>query len=156
MASNQTNRFGQDRGPTYDNDDSYYHRNYNISGVELEHDDWRHGFESINNDLPPRDINDRVRGIRGTMRDHYGKGPKNWHRTDEKILEDVCETLYQSYFIDASNIEVEVKEGQVRLFGSVNSRDEKREAERSIEFIPGVVDVLNEIHIFQSQMKADI
>lgn len=77
----------------------------------------------------------------------YGKGPKNWTRSDELVREDVCEALYESYDVDASDIEVEVKEGLVTLKGSVNSRFAKKEAELCIEYLRGVVDVINELKI---------
>lgn len=159
------NRYGQDRGPTYENDDAYYHRNYTISGVELEHDDWKHGFDSVKGEKfknsswsldrehRTHDLNDRIRGIRGTKRDHYGKGPKNWKRNDDRIREDVCEALYQDYFVDASEIEVDAKDGCVSLTGRVETREEKREAERCIEWIPGIIDIINEIRVTRPEVR---
>ena len=78
---------------------------------------------------------------------HFGKGPKNWKRSDELIREDVCEALYESYDVDATDIEVKVEEGLVTLSGSVNSRFAKKEAELCIEYLRGVVDIKNELKI---------
>lgn len=74
---------------------------------------------------------------------HFGKGPKGWKRSDERIKEEVCEALYHSRDVDASNIEVEVKDGCVYLKGEVDSRDTKRLAEDTVENVAGVRDVQN-------------
>lgn len=75
--------------------------------------------------------------------DHSGRGPKGYRRLDENIYEDVCHTLSLSPDVDASDIEVEVKEGCVYLRGTVPARAIKRMAELEIENISGVQDVQN-------------
>lgn len=75
-----------------------------------------------------------------------GKGPKNYKRSDERIREDVCEALIAHPEIDASDMEVEVKEGVVFLTGSVESRLVKRMAEDLVETISGVTDIRNELY----------
>jgi hypothetical protein len=75
--------------------------------------------------------------------DHSGRGPKGYRRLDENIYEDVCHTLSLSPDVDASDIEVEVKEGCVYLRGTVPARAIKRKAELEIENISGVQDVQN-------------
>src|SRR5690606_11395561 len=42
-----------------------------------------------------------------------GRGPKGWQRSDERIREDVCERMANDPQLDASNIEVDVKNGEV-------------------------------------------
>jgi osmotically-inducible protein OsmY len=74
---------------------------------------------------------------------HAGKGPKGYKRADNKIFDDVCEMLTLNPVVDASEIEVKVKDGCVFLKGKVESREVKRMAELSIENISGVVDVQN-------------
>ena len=81
---------------------------------------------------------------RGT---HAGKGPKGYHRSDERIHDDASDALYRCYEVDATEIEVDVKEGIVSLKGSVESRLSKKIAEMTIENLPGVLDVLNELSI---------
>lgn len=103
-----------------------------------------YGDEYPKEDL--RNINDRVRGIRGTSRgEHFGKGPKNWQRADGRICDDACEALYHNHHLDATNIDVDVKNGELYLRGRVNSRREKKDAEETVEFISGVRDVFNEL-----------
>jgi osmotically-inducible protein OsmY len=74
---------------------------------------------------------------------HRGKGPKGYKRADDSIFHDVCDTLSLSPDVDATNIEVSVKEGVVYLNGSVRDRNSKRMAELEIENISGVQDVQN-------------
>lgn len=74
---------------------------------------------------------------------HRGKGPKGYRRSDESIREDVCEALYRSHEVDASGIDVDVKDSCVYLRGEVEDRQMKREAETAVEHVSGVEDVQN-------------
>jgi osmotically-inducible protein OsmY len=78
---------------------------------------------------------------------HRGKGPRGYRRSDERIREDVCDCLTDDPLIDASNIEVIVKECEVTLSGSVTSREDKRRTEDLIESISGVKDVNNNLRV---------
>ena len=78
---------------------------------------------------------------------HAGKGPKNYRRSDERIFEEVCERLMRSGDVDASDVEVNVESGEVRLSGSVESRRTKRIAEDILEGIAGVSDIRNELKV---------
>lgn len=77
--------------------------------------------------------------------DYRGLGPKGFSLDDNRVREDVCEILARDSDIDASDIEVEVKEGCVFLSGRVDSRQTKRLAELTIENLPGVQDVINRL-----------
>ncbi|MCU1234759.1 MAG: transport-associated protein [Candidatus Solibacter sp.] len=76
---------------------------------------------------------------------HTGKGPKGYSRSDDRIREDVCECLTRHGHVDATEIEVRVKDGEVTLTGMVNRREEKRIAEDAVENVPGVRDVHNQL-----------
>jgi hypothetical protein len=76
----------------------------------------------------------------------YGRGPKGYQRSDNRILEDVCDRLTYSD-VDAENIEVSVANGEVTLGGHVNDRWDKRRAEDIAEGISGVRDVHNNIRV---------
>lgn len=78
---------------------------------------------------------------------HSGKGPKGWRRSDESIKEEACEALADDSYIDASEIEVHVKDGVIHLKGEVDERKVKRRAESCIENLSGVQDVINELRI---------
>ena len=79
--------------------------------------------------------------------DFRGKGPKGFVYSDEKIRDTVCEVLARDSRIDATEVEVEVKEGLVFLQGSVDSRQTKRLAEMMIEDLHGVKDVINQLKL---------
>lgn len=83
----------------------------------------------------------------------FGKGPKGFKRSDERIREEVSEALFRDNSVDASEIEVTVKEGEVTLSGTVDSRTMKRLAEDCAEAVTGVSDVRNEIRV-QSQSSS--
>lgn len=78
---------------------------------------------------------------------HAGKGPKGYRRSDERILDDACETLERHPAIDASEITVSCEGGEILLRGTVESRETKRLAEQAVEDIPGVRDVRNELRV---------
>ena len=87
------------------------------------------------------------------MGDYYsgpsfrGRGPKNSRRSDERIREDVCERLTYDERVDATDIEVDVHEGVVRLSGTVDDRYAKRVAEDIADSVRGAQDVENQIRI---------
>ncbi len=78
---------------------------------------------------------------------YYGYGPRGYHRSDERINDDVCERLTQHGGIDASNMNVDVNDGEVTLMGQVPDRRMKRMAESVAESVSGVWDVRNELRV---------
>jgi hypothetical protein len=92
-------------------------------------------------------------GENGERGRHTGRGPKGYKRSDDRIKEDVCERLTQDPHVDASEIEVQVKEGEVTLTGSVENRDQKRRAEDVIENLSGVREVNNQLRVHSGQMQ---
>lgn len=93
---------------------------------------------------------------REESRGFFGKGPKGWKRSDERIKEEVSEALYRDYHVDASEIEIEVKEGVVTLSGTVENREAKRSAEECIENLSGVQDVHNRIRIVDNSNVSNL
>jgi len=81
--------------------------------------------------------------------DFVGLGPKGYKRSDDRIYEEVCESLMKSRSVDASNIGVKVEEGIVILNGKVPTRKMKKMAESVIDSLPGVQDVRNELIIIK-------
>ena len=86
----------------------------------------------------------RGRGYPGT---HSGKGPKGYKRPDDRIHDEVCEALTRHPYIDATEIEIKVKNGDVTLTGMVYERRQKHMAEDAAESVSGVKDVKNEIKV---------
>ena len=78
---------------------------------------------------------------------HIGKGPKGYKRSDERIRELINDKLTDDWQIDASDIEVEVQNGEVILTGYVNDRIQKRKAEDLAERISGVTHIENRIRV---------
>jgi osmotically-inducible protein OsmY len=83
-------------------------------------------------------------------RNYRGKGPRSYRRSDERILEDLNEQLYEDPFLDASDIETSVSSGEVVLSGSVQHRNAKRRAEDIAERISGVTHVENRLRIIRA------
>lgn len=76
---------------------------------------------------------------------HRGRGPKGYRRSDERILEDVCDRLTEDRELDAAGIEVRVEGGEVTLSGTVESRADRRRAEDLAESVSGVTHVTNNL-----------
>jgi len=84
---------------------------------------------------------------RRRVRDHRGKGPANYKRSNERLLEDACERLTHSSHVDASQINVTAKDNEITLDGTVQDRREKRGAEDCVHDISGVKHVQNNLRI---------
>lgn len=168
QASRNTPQRGQDRidrardyNVRHRGDDG---RDYNARGFDYdvqESDDrnsfWNDNFNSERErgmrNRPHRNDSFATNDFRNTENrgGFFGKGPKGWKRSDERVKEEVSEALYRDYNVDASDIEVDVKDGVVTLSGTVDSRQAKRAAEECIENLSGVVDVHNRIRIQDNQ-----
>ena len=92
---------------------------------------------------------------RNRRRRHYGRGPRNYRRSDARILEDVSDRLMVCDEVDASDIEVQVDQGKVTLTGTVESRREKRRAEMVSDWVPGVIDVDNRLRLGRAIQSTD-
>jgi hypothetical protein len=79
-----------------------------------------------------------------------GMGPQNGQRPDQRIEEDVCDRLTTHGHLDARHISVNVKDGEVTLTGTVDSRQEKRTADAIADSVSGVKDVHNQLKVQQS------
>ena len=76
-----------------------------------------------------------------------GRGPKGYKRSDERIREEVSEELYRHPDVDATEVEVQVQNGEVTLTGKVEDRQQKRLAEDIAERCSGVHDVHNQLKV---------
>ena len=127
-------------------------------GNDWERGDRYRGMRDMRGDM--RDMRDddhpslwdRVKGA-FTGGSYSGKGPKNWTRSDERIREEVCECLTYHPHIDASEIDVTVKDGEVTLTGSVGDRGSKRLAEDIVEDVRGVRDVHNQLRVLRQNVN---
>jgi len=78
---------------------------------------------------------------------HRGRGPSNYTRSDERIRDDANDHLTHDHHVDASHITVSVKDGELTLDGTVDSRDAKRRAEDCVDHISGVKHVQNNLRV---------
>ncbi len=78
---------------------------------------------------------------------HRGKGPVGYQRSDERIRELICESLADDDQLDASRIEVAVKDGDVTLSGNVEGRHAKRHAEDCAWSVSGVRELQNSLRV---------
>jgi len=75
-----------------------------------------------------------------------GRAPRGYQRSDERIKEDVCDRLMHSW-VDAENVEIQVRSGEVVLSGTVEDRQSKRMIEDIAEEVLGVKDVQNQLRV---------
>ena len=107
-----------------------------------------YGDAGIESQLRQRGFADRGpgAGARGAQ-SFAGRGPKGYARSDERIHEEVCELLTRNPYVDASDIEVRVENGEVTLTGTIHDRYMKRIAEDVAESASGVHDVHNRLTV---------
>jgi osmotically-inducible protein OsmY len=124
-------------------------------------DDWRRGGGGYNDTprgMQERDMMDRAGDEIASWfgddaaqerreADHRGRGPKGYVRSDARIEEDVNDRLTDDRAVDASEIAVTVKDREVTLNGTVDSRRAKRHAEDCAESVSGVVHVQNNLRV---------
>ena len=93
--------------------------------------------------------NDRSYGGRRDWQgpDYKGRGPRGYQRGDDRIREDICDHLTDDPRIDAADVDVQVKGGEVVLAGSVRTKEEKRFTEDLVERITGVREVNNTLKV---------
>lgn len=86
-------------------------------------------------------------GPGSTSQSHRGRGPSNYTRSDERIREDANDHLTHDWAVDATHVTVSVKDGELTLDGTVDSRQAKRRAEDAVEHVAGVKHVQNNLRV---------
>lgn len=114
---------------------------YSTSGSSSE--DAGYGYGMSSGGGPSESFADQPRQREGV---YQGKGPRGYRRSDERIREDVCEALTFHPYVDASEIEVTVNEGDVILTGSVLNRQMKYLAEECAD-VPGTGEIINHLRV---------
>lgn len=85
---------------------------------------------------------------------YRGRGPKNYTRSDDRIIDDVNERLTNDDDLDASDIEVKCESGVLTLEGTVEQRWMKHRAEDLAEACAGVRQIDNRIQVETSSHYA--
>ena len=148
--------FGGSRDRAYGNDRYDYDRSDDdgfargTSGYRNERDRYRsrddRGFLDRAGDEIASWFGDEDAARRREM-DHRGHGPANYTRSDERVLEDICDRLTDDARVDARKVQVTVQGGEVTLDGSVRSRGHKRRAEDCAHDVSGVNHVQNNLRV---------
>jgi hypothetical protein len=107
---------------------------------------------------------DRRRPYRGATGDegerlpqvgpHTGRGPRSYRRSDERIRDELYRRLTAESWLDASDVELAVSDGEVTLTGSVDSRRSRRLAEDIAAAVPGVKEVTNRLRAGEGPRRA--
>jgi osmotically-inducible protein OsmY len=122
--------------------DRYYRRDELEKRNEMAENDYKISNPFKNNDFyGHRKRNYSFEGP------HRGKGPKNYTRSADRIKDDAADRLMEDSLVDASDIELRVKDNDLILSGTVNSRFEKHRAEGLVENISGVKEVQNNLRV---------
>ncbi|WP_011300342.1 MULTISPECIES: BON domain-containing protein [Cupriavidus] len=75
------------------------------------------------------------------------QGPRGYQRSDERILEDICDRLTRSGRLDVKDVEVRVDSGVVTLEGCVPDRLQKYRVEDIVDDVFGVRDLFNRLRV---------
>lgn len=123
-----------DDDPSADTGAGYHHAAYTGDGAEGRM--LGHGVEVV----PPPPPEPHLGPFGGI-------GPRGYRRPDTRIYEDICDRLTAHSWLDATNVEVEVNDGEVRLRGRVGNSDARADAGRLAASVYGVVHVLNDLEV---------
>lgn len=94
-----------------------------------------------------RSTRDWARESAGERGRFWGKGPKGYQRSDDRIRDEIAERFMRNSRVDPSDVEVEVKDCEVTLKGTVDSRESKYIAEELADSVMGVKDVDNQLRV---------
>lgn len=110
---------------------------------------WERAADEVSSWFGADDRNRRDRDER-TSGPYKGKGPRDYKRSDERIREDISDRLYDDPYVDASDIEVKVNDGEVVLEGHAENKQAKRRAEDIAEAVAGVKNIENHLKVSHS------
>ncbi len=114
-----------------EDDEFILDRDYSLDGgVSMVRNDFQHGFENKEIALP-----------------------RKRYKSDQNILEEASDLLFKNKKLDASDLKLNVQGGIIKIMGWVDSRENKKEAERCIELISGIKDIENLIHLRSRILK---
>jgi osmotically-inducible protein OsmY len=97
----------------------------------------------------------RQEGRAGPMLPRQRKGPKGYTRSDQRLMEEICDRLVQQVDIDPSDIEVKVIQGVVELEGSVESRSTRHRVEDIVDSVWGVKDIRNNLRVWRPEERRE-
>lgn len=89
------------------------------------------------------------------MAEFRGRGPQGWTMRDDRVIEEVSERLMDDRLLDASQIVVSANAGVVTLSGAVPGASDVAHAELLAHQAPGVIQVVNQLHVEPGQRAVD-
>jgi hypothetical protein len=92
-------------------------------------------------------------GTWGSSALRRGRAPRDYRRPDDRIRDEICETIVRHSDVDATEVEVQVAAGEVTMNGVVDDRHCKRELEDIAERVFGVQDVHNNLRVRKSAWR---
>lgn len=122
---------------------------------QFDHQDEPRQFRGANGQdsrNPSFDSRSRTSNDSSGRGEFFGKGPKNYTRADQRMEEDINEQLTRHPYLDATDIEVKVKDGSATLTGTVRTKECKRTAEDIAEDVSGIKEVQNQLRVVPSQL----
>ena len=152
------NRYEDMNRPYGISDYNQYERNYGRSNENTKYDRYGETYDPNDRTWWDRtadevsswfgdDDAERRRRMDKMYGPHRGKGPKGYTRSDDKIKEDINDKLYHDSYVDASDIDVTVSDGDVTLTGTVDGKHTKRRAEDIADGVTGVKNVSNNLRV---------
>lgn len=85
------------------------------------------------------------------LRSYRGVGPKGYKRSDERLAEEICQRLTDHPRIDASDLDVQVNQGEITLTGNVADKTAKWHVEDLVMSCRGVTEVHNRLRSGRSR-----
>ena len=105
--------------------------------------------------IAARNAAHRVFGVRDVVDSMQVKVPTRWERTDEDIARAVRSALVWDVLVPDDAITSTVSNGVVTLQGAVESRAERAHAERTVQRLTGVRNVVNHITVTAKTLDPD-
>jgi len=156
-VDNYTGRYGNNfnrdgfRDPSNRDYDRQDHRQHNHNDYDREQRGlWDRTVDEVSSWFGDDDA-ERRRRMDRQQGEFRGRGPKGYRRSDERIKDDINDRLSDDSWVDASDIEVSVENGEATLTGTVSHRNAKRRAEDLAESVSGVTNVENRLRVQQEQ-----
>jgi osmotically-inducible protein OsmY len=153
---NRNRRYDEDYNEDYGTSSYGYGRRYDRDrdyNFNNNRDWWNKTKDEISSWFGDEDAERRRRMDRRSGA-HRGRGPKGYTRSDERIREDINDRLSDDSYLDATEIDVTVNNGEVTLTGTVENRIDKRRAEDLADDISGVKNVQNQLRVKQTTTTA--
>ena len=116
-------------------------------GDEMRRMQWR----AAGAQFYPGGAYDDLMSISQSALSHRGRGPKGYQRSDELLHELICEQLTADPFVDARNVSVEVRNAEVTLRGTVETREQKYAIEDIVADTTGVTEIHNQLGVGQPE-----